>query len=233
MARLLRVLPVDVPVHVIQRGNNRQVCFAAEQDFRLYADWLTQYSRKNRVDVHAWVFMNNHAHLLCTPRQEDAISLMMQSLGRRYVRYFNNKYERSGTLWEGRFKSCLVQEELYFFGLCRYIELNPVRAKMVVEPGQYMWSSYGVNAHGAHSRLWSAHPVYQSLGASPLERQKNYRAMFADRLEEDFVSEIRENTNKGLAVGTDAFKEKLGAISGRRLRAKRRGRPYGSKKVRN
>ena len=111
MARLLRISPVDIPVHIIQRGNNRQACFVSEEDYGAYAGWLKQYSRSYRVDVHAWVMMTNHVHLLCTPRQEGGISRMMQSLGRRYVQYFNFEYNRSGTLWEGRYKSCLVQEQ--------------------------------------------------------------------------------------------------------------------------
>jgi len=105
MARLPRIAPADVPIHIIQRGNNRQVCFAAGEDYGAYIVWLTEYAKKYMVEVHAWVMMSNHVHLLCTPRREGSVSLMMQSLGRRYVRYFNHQYQRSGTLWEGRYKS--------------------------------------------------------------------------------------------------------------------------------
>lgn len=150
MARLPRVCPVGVPQHVIQRGNNRQVCFASEQDFAAYAGWLKEYSKKYQVEIHAWVLMTNHVHLLCTPRTENAVSFMMQSLGRSYVQYFNFRYKRTGTLWEGRFKSCLVQEEIYLSQLYRYIELNPVRAKIVEHPSDYVWSSYQINALGKY-----------------------------------------------------------------------------------
>jgi putative transposase len=111
MARLPRIAPADVPIHIIQRGNNRQVCFAAGEDYGAYIVWLTEYAKKYMVEVHAWVMMSNHVHLLCTPRREGSVSLMMQSLGRRYVRYFNHQYQRSGTLWEARYKSCLIQDE--------------------------------------------------------------------------------------------------------------------------
>lgn len=123
MARLPRVCAVGIPQHVIQRGNNRQVCFASEQDFAAYANWLKEYAKKFQMDLHAWVLMTNHVHLLCTPRVDNAVSHLMQALGRQYVRYFNFSYKRTGTLWEGRFKSCLVQQEAYLLQLYRYNRL--------------------------------------------------------------------------------------------------------------
>lgn len=133
-----------VPEHIIQRGNNRQVIFGCEDDMKCYFTWLKEYSKKYDVKVHAWVLMTNHVHLLCTPSSGTAISQMMQSLARMYVMYFNRAYRRTGTLWEGRYKSCLVQEETYLLQLYRYIELNPVRAGMVEDPAEYSWSSYHV-----------------------------------------------------------------------------------------
>ena len=127
MSRLPRVNPVGVPQHIIQRGNNHQVCFISDQDFTAYLNWLKEYALKFEVDIHAWVLMDNHVHLLCTPQSVGAISYMMQGLGRQYVRYFNYSNERTGTLWEGRYKSCLVQEQGYLLQLYRYIELNPVK----------------------------------------------------------------------------------------------------------
>ena len=169
MARLPRISPVGLPVHIIQRGNNRQVCFVSDEDHGAYAGWLKEYSEKYNVDIHTWVLMTNHVHLLCTPRQEEAVSRMMQALGRRYVRYFNFEYQRSGTLWEGRFKSCLVQEERYLLEVYRYIELNPVRADMVTDPGEYRWPGYQINALGKVSNLCTPHPEYLELGLEPLE----------------------------------------------------------------
>ena len=148
MPRLSGIAPAGIPVHIIQRGNNHQACFVSEDDHAAYVEWLKEYSTKYGVDIHAWVMMTNHVHLLCTPQREGALSSMMQSLGRRYVRYFNTEYRRSGTLWEGRYISCLVQVENYLFAVYRYIELNPVRAGMVSDPGEYAWSSYQVNGLG-------------------------------------------------------------------------------------
>ena len=137
MARLPRICLPGIAQHVIQRGNNRQVCFGANDDFAAYAHWLEEYAEKYHVAVHAWVFMTNHVHLLVTPTTADGVSRLMQSLGRRYVRYFNHTYQRSGTLWEGRFKSCVVEDDSYLLLCQRYIELNPVRAGMVEHPADY------------------------------------------------------------------------------------------------
>ncbi|MCL1045424.1 transposase [Shewanella electrodiphila] len=153
MPRKLRVSPIGIPQHVTQRGNNRQACFTSEQDFKAYSGWLKDHAKKFHVEIHAWVFMTNHVHLLCTPLHPNSISQMMQALGRQYVRYFNHTYKRTGTLWEGKFKSCLVQSEDYLIQLYRYIELNPVRANMVTDPAEYPWSSYQINALGKASQL--------------------------------------------------------------------------------
>ncbi|MBU0664240.1 MAG: transposase [Proteobacteria bacterium] len=230
MARLPRITPIDVPVHIIQRGNNRQVCFVSEEDYGAYAGWLNEYSKKYKVDVHAWVMMTNHVHLLCTPRQVGSLSLMMQSLGRRYVRYFNSENQRSGTLWEGRYKSCLVQEDRYLLELYRYIELNPVRAKIIIDPADYHWSSYQVNALGKASDLCLPHPEYLALGSDPLKRGENYRILFAQHFDGKLLEEIRANTNKGLAFGNDRFKKEIETLTGRRVKAKKRGRPLGWRK---
>jgi len=154
----------------------------------------------------------------------------MQALGRRYVRYFNFEYQRSGTLWEGRFKSCLVQEERYLLEVYRYIELNPVRADMETDPGEYRWSSYQINALGKVSNLCTPHPEYLELGLEPLERRKNYRALFIQRIDGELLEGIRAKTNKGLAVGHDRFKDEIELLTGRRVRAKKRGRPLGWRK---
>jgi putative transposase len=230
MARLSRILPVDIPVHIIQRGNNRQVCFVSDEDHGAYLDWLKEYSRKYEVDIHAWVMMTNHVHLLCTPRREGSVSRMMQALGRRYVRYFNYQYRRSGTLWEGRYKSCLVQAADYLLKVYQYIELNPVRANMVAAPDEYRWSSYRVNALGKISELCTPHSEYLALGISPSERRKNYRALFIPHVDGDLLEEIRTNTNKEMAIGHDRFKEEIEALTGRRTKPRKRGRSTGWRK---
>jgi putative transposase len=174
--------------------------------------------------------MTNHVHLLCTPRVSDAVSKMMQSLGRRYVQYFNCQYKRSGTLWEGRFKSCLVQDEYYLLQLCKYIELNPVRAKIVNDPGLYLWSSYQINGLGQISTMWTPHQEYLHMGKTDLERQKAYRMLFKHGIDDDLVKEVQESTQKSMAIGSDSFKDHLEILTGRRMRAKKRGRPVGWRK---
>ncbi len=230
MARLNRVCPAGIPQHIIQRGNNRQVCFADEQDFVAYAGWLKEYAEKYQVDIHAWVFMTNHVHLLCTPGIEHGISQMMQAVGRQYVRHFNKTYRRSGTLWEGRFKSCLVQAENYLLHLHRYIELNPVRAGMVKQPSDYFWSSYSTNAFGKPSALCQHHSLYMRLANSREDRLENYRELFRHHVEGKLLEEIRSATNKGMALGNERFKEEIKHLTGRRMQAKKAGRPTGWRK---
>ena len=223
MARLPRVCPVGIPQHVIQRGNNRQVCFASEQDFAVYANWLKAYAKEFQVDLHAWVLMTNHVHLLCTPRVENAVSRLMQALGRQYVRYFNFSYKRTGTLWEGRFKSCLVQQEAYLLQLYRYIELNPVRAGIVNNPENYLWSSYHYNALGKSDPLISPHAEYLSLGNTPEKRQQAYRCLYENSIPQNTVDSIRDSTNKAWVLGGESFKHNIEAILNRRLEAVAKG----------
>ncbi|OQK18117.1 transposase [Methyloprofundus sedimenti] len=230
MARLPRISPAGVPVHIIQRGNNRHTCFAAMEDYSAYISWLKEYSIKYAVDIHAWVLMTNHVHLLCTPQRDGAVSSMMQSVGRRYVQYFNYQYQRSGTLWEGRYKSCLVQAEKYLIEVYRYIEMNPVRAKMVEDPSEYVWSSYQVNALAKKSDLCTPHPEYLRLGSTKSERMENYRALFAYHVDGDLLGEIRLGLNKGMAIGHDRFKEEIEKLTGRRLKPQKVGRPIGWRK---
>ncbi|MES9856581.1 MAG: transposase [Sedimenticola sp.] len=232
MARLPRFTPVGIPVHIIQRGNNRQACYGSDEDQSAYADWLKVYSKQYEVDIHAWVLMTNHVHILCTPQREGGVGRMMQSLGRRYVRYFNYQYQRTGTLWEGRYKSCLVQAERYLLEVYRYIELNPVRAGMVVDPGDYSWSSYQINALGKSSELCTPHPEYLALGKTESDRLESYRALFTHQVDGSLLESIRSNTNKGMAIGHDRFKEQITALTGRRLMPMKVGRPAGWCKAR-
>jgi len=174
--------------------------------------------------------MTNHIHLLCTPKLDGAVSLMMQSVGRRYVQYFNFQYQRSGTLWEGRYKSCLVQEEGYLIEVYRYIEMNPVRAKMVKEPSEYLWSSYQINALGKESDLCTPHPEFLRLGKTKEQCMGNYRALFVHHVEGELLDEIRLSVNKGMTFGHDRFKEEIENLTGRRLKPKKVGRPIGWRK---
>jgi putative transposase len=225
MARLPRFCPSGIAQHIIQRGNNRQVCFASDEDFAAYAHWLKLYSDKFKVDVHAWVFMTNHVHLLVTPSTDDGVSKFMQALGRHYVRYFNKVYKRSGTLWEGRFKSCLVQSEEYLLQCYRYIELNPVRANMVKDPADYIWSSYQCNGLGKQSDLCRPHLQYLSLSSDNEERYRVYRDLFTCHVDDELIDDIRKSLNSGLALGNDYFKDEIEKLYSRRVTEGKSGRP--------
>ena len=225
MARKARFTPAGIPQHIIQRGVDRQLCFGCEADFKAYLYWLKVYSEKHQVSIHAWVLMTNHVHLLCTPSSAEGISKMMQSLGRSYVRYFNYHHQRTGTLWEGRFKASLVNASEYLLNLYRYIELNPVRANMVKNPADYVWSSYQCNALGRKSPLLTPHDLYLELDYNPIVRRGLYRSLFTNHVEGALLEDIRYATSKGLVLGSESFVVKLEALCGRRLREGLKGRP--------
>ncbi|MCB1850520.1 MAG: transposase [Gammaproteobacteria bacterium] len=223
MARLPRVCLPGIPQHIIQRGNNQQACFTSDKDHAAYAHWLTEASKKYRVAIHAWVFMTNHVHLLATPETQDGLSKMMQIVGRHYVRYFNDSHRRTGTLWEGRFKSCVVDAENYLLVCQRYIELNPVRAGMVQQPADYRWSSYHSNALARESQLWTPHETWLNLGQTHQERSEVYRSLFARHIKPHDLEMVRDAVNKGMALGNSRFSDEIERICGRRLRPLKRG----------
>ncbi len=231
MARMNRFAPVDVPIHLVQRGLKKQQTFRSENDFFAYLNWLKDYADKYQVDIHAWVLMPNHVHVLCTPTVEGGVSQMMQSLGRQYVKYFNKLYNRSGSLWEGRYRSCIVQADYYLLEVHKYIELNPVRAKITMTPDEYLWSSYHANAHNKTKNICKPHQEYLKLGRSEKVRAKQYCRLFEQKQYQEIITEIRENTFKCLAIGDDSFKEKVQEITGRRLVSRKPGRPLGWKKL--
>lgn len=218
MARLPRYALPGQPQHVIQRGNNRSALFAAETDYQFFRDCLKTACEDHRCQIHAYVFMTNHVHLLMTPENDAGIGKVMQSLGRRYVQYFNFTYARTGTLWEGRYKATLVDTERYLLTCYRYIELNPVRAGVVSHPGEYRWSSHGANALGRYDSLLTTHAQYLALGTDAITRQAAYRELFQVGIDEATVRDIREATNKGWALGNDRFREEVAALLNRRAR---------------
>ncbi|MCU7915135.1 MAG: transposase [Candidatus Thiodiazotropha sp. (ex Gloverina cf. vestifex)] len=223
MASLPRLCLPGMPQHIIQRGINRQPCFASEEDFAAYAHWLGECAQKYMVAIHAWVFMTNHVHLLVTPSTPDGASKVMQTLGRYYVRYFNHTYQRTGTLWEGRFKSSVVDEDEYLLVCQRYIELNPVRAGMVSAPEEYYWSSYRANGLGQQIKIWTPHHIYQKLGRTVTERAKAYRELFTGHLDSEILNQIRNTANQGMVLGNDRFKREVEVLSGRRVIPLKRG----------
>lgn len=174
MPRRARISVAGIPWHIIQRGNNKSACFYTESDYLRYLEILEQQAKKFDCLIHAYVLMTNHVHLLITPQKENSASLLMKHLGQRYVQYINKEYKRSGTLWEGRFKSCLAQSENYVLACYRYIEMNPVRANMVDHPEKYPWSSYLINAEKKESKLITAHAEYLGLGGSEIKRKHAY-----------------------------------------------------------
>jgi putative transposase len=225
MPRRARIVLPGFPMHLIQRGNNRQACFYADEDYLFYLEWLQRYARQAGCAVHAYVLMTNHVHLLLTSSTAGGAGALMKGLGQRYVQYVNRTYRRSGTLWEGRFRSCLTQEESYVLGCYRYIELNPVRAGMVEHPGEYRWSSYRANAQGEPCRVVSAHERYRALGADQQGRQAAYRELFRSQLDPGLVDEIRKATRGNFALGNSRFQEQVAKALGCRVMRGRPGRP--------
>ena len=228
MARLPRYVIPGQPQHIIQRGNNRQAIFAADVDYQFFRDALVEAAEKHGLAIHAYVWMTNHIHLLATPELDDSISKVLQSVGRRYVQYFNFTYQRSGTLWEGRYRATVVDSEQYLLTLMRYIELNPVRAGMVAHPRDYAWSSYHHNAQGEvglNGDWITGHREYLQLGRSAEERQGAYRQLFRGALAATDLETIRESTHKAWAMGGDRFKAKIEKLGQRRATSKGVGRP--------
>ena len=216
MARLPRLYLPGCAQHVIQRGNNRNACFYAAADYQVYLSFLKDSAQKYQVAIHAFVLMTNHVHLLVTPQHEQGVSRMMQALGRQYVQYFNYTYDRTGTLWEGRYKSTVVDADSYLFCVYRYIELNPVRAGMVGHPADYPWSSFQANAMGKAIKLLTPHPLYCGLGETAEARQAVYRSLFNGALAEREIACIRQATNKSWALGSEQFKTLIAEKTGRR-----------------
>jgi len=225
MPRKPRFFLPDVPVHVVQRGNNRDAVFFAEEDYQAYLNWLEEGARRYDCAIHAYVLMTNHTHILVTPGARDSVSRLLQYVGRHYVPYVNNKNGRSGTLWEGRFKASLIDAEAYLLACYRYIELNPVRAKMVAAPGEYPWSSYRSNALGVNNSLLTGHPLYLALDANVQTRQSKYRALFGTHLEKNLLSEVRNCLNTGTPLGNERFHRQIEAVLQVKVGQSRRGRP--------
>lgn len=224
MPRLPRYPALGHPQHVIQRGNNRAAIFFDARDHFVFAEYLGEAMRQHCCFIHAYVFMTNHIHLLVTPNAVGAIGRMMQTLGRRYVRYFNTRHRRTGTLWEGRYRATLVETERYLFTCYRYIEQNPVRAGIVDDPLKYRWSSHAQNAFGRLDPLVSPHERYLELEREPDARLRVYRDLLDMTIDAATLTEIRLATNLEWALGSDDFRTKVGAILDRRAAPLRRGR---------
>ena len=229
MPRRARLAVAGIPWHIIQRGNNRSACFYAEADYRRYLRDLGEQAGKYGCRIHAYCLMTNHVHLLVTPALVESAGLMMKHLGQRYVQYINRTYRRTGTLWEGRFRSCLAQDDTYVLACYRYIELNPVRAGMVAHPAEYSWSSYRCNGQGQQNTLLTPHQQYLALGQSMEERHSRYRGLFRAHLEPKLIDEIRQATNGNYVLGDARFIDEIAAMLLRLVTPGKTGRPVKGK----
>lgn len=226
MPRRPRIHLDGIPLHIVQRGHNREPCFFGEEDYLAYLHWLGEALKKEDCALHAYALMTNHVHLLVTPRKATSIPKLIIALGRRYVQYINTTYRRTGTLWDSRYKSSLIQAETYLLACQRYIELNPVRAAMVDDPAHYRWTSYRHNALGQANPYLTPHPLYQALDKDETTRLSAYRALFRAQLDNEAIDDIRLALNQNQPLGNSRFLTKIEAMTGQRREAKPRGRPH-------
>jgi putative transposase len=226
MARLSRLTLPGCPHHVIQRGNNRQPIFSTLADYQYLLKLMDDSARKFAVDIHAYVLMSNHFHLLATPQTDTGLPQMMQAVGRSYVRYFNDLQQRTGTLWEGRYRSTLIQTEHYLLACMAYIDLNPVRAGMVAEAADYPWSSHGVYLGLRSDKLITPHPLYWELANTPFGREVAYAELVRAGVSPDQQAALTRSTLAGWALGDADFVADLQKRTIRRVEKSKAGRPF-------
>ena len=229
MARLPRLVVPHQPHHIIQSGNDRQIIFRDPDDHVVFLGWLREAARQFKVAIHAYVLMPNHLHLLVSPSDSTGLGRMMQWVGRHYVPYFNAKYMRSGTLWQGRYKAAVIDSEQYFLTCSRYIESNPVRAGLASAPEDYPWSSFAHHVGIRPDPLITDHRVFWALGNTPFDREASYRTLMEQGLSGREVDALTQATLKGWPLGSEEFKVLLAKQVGRRVRPAKRGRPLKSK----
>ena len=225
MPRHARLRIAGLPLHVVQRGNNRARCFNSDADLTLYLGLLNQFSKPLGIGVHAYVLMPNHVHLLLSSDNPFAVSDFMKQVGQRYAQFFNRTYGRTGGFWEGRFHSSIVDTDRYLLVCHRYIELNPVRAGLCASPHAYEWSSFGTNALGRPSLFLRQHEQYLFLGVDELSRREAYAGLFDGGISEEELARIRRSITSGYPLGSDDFIDRLENELGRRARFGRAGRP--------
>lgn len=225
MARLPRLTLPGYPHHIIQRGNNRQAIFASTADYAQLLSLLGEYAAKFKVAVHSYVLMSNHFHLLATPQTEDGVPLLLQAVGRSYVRFFNKRQGRTGTLWEGRYRSTLIQAERYLLTCMAYIDLNPVRAGLVANPADYAWCSYLHYTGRRADKLVTPHPLYWEMGNTPFAREQAYAELVAAGIGSDRQRALTEATFRGWALGEADYVADLQRRTDRRVAKAKAGRP--------
>jgi len=227
MPRKPRFFLPGVPAHIVQRGHSQEPVFFDDGDYQAYLGWLEEASGRYHCDIHAYVLMTNHIHILATPREKQGISRMMQYVGRQYVPYINHTYGTNGSIWEGRFKASLVSDEEYLLTCMRYIELNPVRANIVNAPSYYRWSSYRYNAQGKNNTIVTEHPLYTAMGRTKVSRCENYKSLCKAHIDADQLKSIRAAWQTGTPLGNDYFREKVERKLKTKVGQARRGRPDG------
>jgi putative transposase len=225
MARLPRLVVPNQPHHIIQRGHDKQLIFRDAADHAAFLDWLKEGAKRFKVAIHAYVLMPDHIHVLATPVDADGLARMMQWVGRYYVPYYNQKYERGGTLWQGRYRATVLDAERYLLLCSRYIELNPVRNGLVVGPADYLWSSYMHHIGAKSDPLITDHRLYWALGNTPFDREIAYKLLAEQSMGSHEVEAITQATLKGWALGADEFKSGLEKQVSRRVSPAKRGRP--------
>jgi putative transposase len=225
MARLARLTVPGYPHHIIQRGNNRQAIFAEAADYEQLLAILDENARKFKVAIHAYVLMSNHFHILATPDTSEGIPQMMQAVGRTYVRRYNQKHGRTGTLWEGRYKSTIIQAERYLLACMVYIDLNPVRAGLTAAPRDYPWSSHGHYLGLRSDRLITPHALYWAMGNTPFARDAAYAELVASGIPAKCTEELSESAMRGWALGEPDYVADLQRRTERRVAKGRAGRP--------
>ncbi|WP_034295561.1 transposase [Herbaspirillum sp. RV1423] len=225
MARLPRLIVPHQPHHIIQRGHDQQVVFRDAADHTAFLDWLKEGAKRFKVAIHAYVLMPDHIHLLATPADSEGLARMMQWVGRYYVPYYNQKYQRSGTLWQGRYKATVLDAERYLLLCSRYIELNPVRNGLVASAGDYRWSSYMHHIGAKSDPLITDHRLYWALGNTPFDREIAYKLLAEQLPAQAEVDAISQATLKGWALGAEEFKTGLEKQVSRRVSPAKRGRP--------
>ena len=231
MARLPRLAVPGYPHHIIQRGNNRQAIFASVADFQMLLSLLDENAQKFGVAVHAYVLMDNHFHMLATPATADGLPQLMQAVGRRYVRYFNDRQGRTGTLWEGRYRSTVIDTERYLLACMAYIDLNPVRAGLVREAADYPWSSHAHYAGQRADRLVTPHALFWTLGNTPFSREAAYAALVAQGIAPGQQEALTRAALGGWALGDESFVANLQKQISRRILKTKAGRPSSVNKL--
>ena len=225
MARLPRLTVPGYPHHIIQRGNNRQAIFSSTTDYEVLLGMLDEYARTQKVALHAYVLMSNHFHLLATPETVEGIPQVMQAVGRRYVRYFNQKQRRSGTLWEGRYRSTLIQAERHLLACMAYIDLNPVRAGIAADAADYPWSSHGHYIGKRTDKILTPHPLYWQLGNTPFARDLAYTELVRTGIDPNQQRALTDSALRGWALGEPDYVADLQRRTERRVAKARAGRP--------